>query len=278
MTNQLSSQELGIYYLEPLTHVAPSAFADFRSVRLDPGSRNVSRDIRKQFLKACKWPSCYQARVRTWNPRTKKEQLEYVNFLLPHEMFHVLVRVSDREKIFDTSGLDVESHNYLKDTEKLAGGELLAIGVWSDGVPNNWDRSDSVELIQVNLPGLGKEYSDLRVPVCAFPKCRMCDGTYHDCLEIVRWSLACMDKGVFPSVRHDGTAWTAHDCQRRRKSGQQLGYRGALVLVRGDWLAYKTTFHLPGWADAGRCCWLCACSLPEVAGRANLIEPTPLGH
>ena len=44
-----------------------------------------------------------------------------------------------------------------------------------------------------------------------------------------------------------------------------LGASGLLCEIRGDWMMYKGTFHLPSWQEHNtRCCWKCTCMLSEI--------------
>ena len=84
-------------------------------------------------------------------------------------------------------------------------------------------------------------------------------------------------------MRHDGGAWQPSDAYRKRLSGKELGFQGALVTVRGDWAAFTTTFGLPGWGEARGCCWRCRCTPPhasdarrEAAWRGTTLSPADL--
>ena len=267
MQNRQSATELGQLIIQPLTELLPDQFGDFRTSGISEGSKNSARDLRRNFLKACKWPSTYLAKVRTWCPKTASEVVSWIHILLPHEMLAALLNFSpDRSACLSTAGLDHMALEQLRQCERDFGqADMLGIGLWTDGVPNNFDRSDSVELIQVNMPGLAGEFAGLRVPVTAFPKSLASDHTYSDCLEIVRWSFQLCVQGCFPNGRHDNSPFLQYaDQYRRRRAGKPLGFHGCLVMVRGDWSAYKNTFGLPGWNENAGCCWLCKCTPDEA--------------
>ena len=44
---------------------------------------------------------------------------------------------------------------------------MTPIGLWGDGVPCNWDRTESVEVISMNLPGQDGQWGPLRIPLVA---------------------------------------------------------------------------------------------------------------
>ena len=47
---------------------------------------------------------------------------------------------------------------------------VLALGLWVDGVPYSHDRTQSVECVTLNLPAISQHLADLRLPLLAFPK------------------------------------------------------------------------------------------------------------
>ena len=51
-----------------------------------------------------------------------------------------------------------------------AGRSLVAMGLWVDGVPVNWDRTESVETFSINFQGIQKEYNALRLPITAISR------------------------------------------------------------------------------------------------------------
>ena len=147
----------------------------------------------------------------------------------------------------------------------LPPGETVGLGIWIDGVPYNWDRSESLEGVAMNLPGLGGSKRSLRIPLCVVPsKCVLPGKTFDGIMEVVVWSLKQLALGVFPDRRHDDGPWLAEDKLRRRKRKQPLGIYGVLVEVRGDWKAYKDVFRLPGWNTLEGLCFLCTCTPADL--------------
>ena len=49
--------------------------------------------------------------------------------------------------------MDPLTLEHLVSCEASAGSRLLALGIWGDGVPCNWDRSESAECFTMNFPG-----------------------------------------------------------------------------------------------------------------------------
>jgi hypothetical protein len=180
---------------------------------------------------------------------------------LPHEVVKALLAISNKEKLLQKDGLEPRDLEHLQKVAEEFGenaDDLLALGFWCDGVPFNWDRTQSVEVLSFNLPGLKGEWENLRIPITCVPKDWVAtDETFHDLLEIVLWSLQCLASGEMPSSRHDRSQWTRSDKWRAKHQGETIGVKAFLVEVRGDWLMMKEVFHLPGWRDNTGCCWLC---------------------
>lgn len=185
--------------------------------------------------------------------------LKKLDMLLLHEVVDVVAKWATKEKLFDEAGMEPRTREHLHRVRtELGEPELLGIGLWLDGVPYNWDRSQSVEVISVNFPGLTGKWKNLRIPLCSIPKDFVATGeTFDDILEIVLWSLEHLALGTNPATRQDGEPWTRADKERAAKAGKPLRAKAALVEVRGDWLMMKEVFHLPGWKEKAGCCWLC---------------------
>ena len=239
--------------------IADVSVLSFQGLRKPLGT-NICRNLRRTFLKNCQWPKLYWAEVRVQCLRTSREVKQWCAFCLPHEYIHVLARLGDKEKVLDDSALDPLSKLHLEKCEALAGEKLLALGLWGDGVPCNWDRTESVETFTLNLPGNG-EYKLLRLPLTAVSRKQVNLNTFHDMQEVFAWGLQCCAAGVFPHERHDGSAFLPEsDRARSGQAGAGLGVRAALVEVRGDWKFLKECFHFPGWNTKAGCCWKCTCT------------------
>ena len=192
---------------------------------------------------------------------------------LPHEVVKAILAISDKEKLLQRDGLEPRDIEHLQRVAQEFGenaDELLALGFWCDGVPFNWDRSQSVEVLSFNFPGLKGEWENLRIPITCVPKNWVAtDETFEDLLEVVLWSLQCLAVGQMPDDRHDRSGWKASDKWRAKHQGEAIGVKAFLVEIRGDWLMMKEVFHLPGWRDNTGCCWLCH-ALPADVARMGL--------
>jgi len=156
------------------------------------------------------------------------------------------------------------SLSHLQSCEEKAGHELVALGLWGDGVPSQWDRTQTVEAVSLNLPGQSGKWAPMRLPVTAFPRGCVSDHTWDDVLSVVAWSLHHAAAGVHPSCRHDGSAWRASDHVRSKSSGERLLARAALVEVRGDWAFFAEVFGFPRHNTSSGLCWRCRATPDEA--------------
>ena len=122
---------------------------------------NVARDLRRRLLKNSMWPALYEAPIRCWDTKTNQEHLQNMWFLLPHEVLAVMHRIGDAEKLYDCAGYDPLTRQHLQKCEASAGCKLLGLGLWGDGAPCNWDRSETMEVLSWNLPGLAQDWKKL---------------------------------------------------------------------------------------------------------------------
>ena len=190
-----------------------------------------------------------------------------MSFWLPHEIVATLMRnATDSEHLYDRQGLDPLSLKHLVECEAKAGDRLVAVGLWGDAAPCNWDRTESLQVFSLNLPGLSGDHRTLRIPITALSKKSVAtDETYEDLLGVVAWSLQYLALGTYPPCRHNDGNWQpGNDTWRRKLAGKRLGVKGALVEVRGDWAFFKEVFLFPGWREKGLCCWRCSCTLDQV--------------
>ena len=95
-----------------------------------------------------------------------------------------------KKEMFDPQkGFFQGSHKeHLRYCEERAGATLLGLGLWGDGVPCNWDRTESVETLSLNLPGQKGRFQAMRLPIFALSKKQMIEETWEDVFELVAWS------------------------------------------------------------------------------------------
>ena len=167
----------------------------------------------------------------------------------------------------ETEGLDAVSKRHLRSCESQSQCKYLPLGLWGDGVPCNWDRTESVDTIAISLPGQTGQFKPLRMPVLIMRHAQVSEHTWEDAMEIIAWSLQCCAAGVFPRERHDGSDWLKSDrtrCKRCKNAGESLGIRSILTEVRGDWNFYAETFGFSRWNTGTGLCFRCKCTLDEA--------------
>ena len=132
--------------------------------------------------------------------------LRPISTLLIHEVVDSIASWSDLAALLCTDGMEPRTKRHLNVVkQELQCDELLGLGLWIDGAPYNWDRSESLEIVSLNFPGLEGKDSNIRIPLVAIPKHFVAtDETFHDLMEIVLWSLRQLAVGTHPVRRHDG--------------------------------------------------------------------------
>ncbi len=251
---------------ELINDAADAGVQELHSLR-KPVGPNAARNLKTAFLKRCQWPEIYWAQTRVWNAKAAREEIQWLGFMLPHEYVATLAKYGNDDVLHSTLGFDPLSKEHLEKCQRKAcpgGGHLLGLGLWGDGVPVNYDRTESVETFSMNLPGQGSEYHTLRLPLTAISRKQISRNTWHDIMEVLRWSLAQCWLGTFPTRRHDASPWQGSDRRRSKCSGQTLGTKAALVEVRGDWKFFGETFGFPKHNTKAGCCWKCQCRPDEV--------------
>jgi len=199
---------------------------------------NCSRDITRKLLKRRRWPSLYYARVRLWDKQTQSRKLVWLPMFLPHELVRELAARADMEVMLNRDGMAADTQLHVTACEKELGrSRLLGIGLWGDGVPCNWDRTQSLEVFTINFPGLSGKWRDLRIPLTAVnKKFVMKQETFDDIMSVVAWSLQALAADRHPWMRHDLEPFMKLDAKRKKTAGRPIGVRAVLAEVRGDWL------------------------------------------
>lgn len=234
-----------------------SLFAD----AMDAGADNVSdlagnhepngnsaRDLTKKLLKAHQWPHLYWTSIPCWSDKEQQEKEELVPFLLPHEILHQFSQYSDISQFRHLDSLPTEDMEVLQRGAGILQTEaeqLLPLGLWMDGVPCNWDRSHSLNVLTLNFPCLQGSKRNIRIPLFGLKQHFVVKHSTMDAmLKIVCWSLECLFLGIMPSQRHDGLPWGKDDTQRKKWSGKPLQLQAMLTQIRGACFVLKILVFL----------------------------------
>ena len=137
---------------ELLNDAADAGASGCRSTRSPATGNNTARNLRRAYLKRNQLPSLYLGSVRAKHPKSGEECVEQLAFMLPHESIEVLARLGDPIVLQARLGMDPKSQQHLESCEAKAGCQLVGVGLWGDGVPCNWGRTESAECFSVNLP------------------------------------------------------------------------------------------------------------------------------
>ena len=177
--------------------------------------------------------------------------------LLPHEVVYKLV-ADGETRLWEQGAMGQQALRQLLQMQDDHQCTAIALSVWMDGTPCNWDRSQSLETICFGFPGLGGANSSLRIPITVINKKHCVKWqTMDSILAVVAWSMQCMGAGFWPSKNHLGEAFGPQERQRTRMANTSLGYRAFLVEVKGDWALLADVFRFPSWRSKDGCCWLC---------------------
>jgi hypothetical protein len=239
-----------------------------RSVRAT-GKRNTTgheaRDLRQKMLKSSQWPGAYWCEVRCMHKRKKNATKQWVAIWLPHELLDCIADHSIADKMLERDGLDPSSLFHLQECESKAGQTFATVGLWGDGVPVNWDRSESIETLAISFPGQTGANRNVRIPLVGMSKKQCCDETWEDIFDVLQWSFGHCANGTWPAERHDGQNWHKKtDRHRAKQVGRQLAVKAVLVEVRGDWEFVARVFGFPRWNTKRGCCWRCKTTPSEV--------------
>ena len=197
---------------------------------------NSARDLMRKLLKEHQWPHLYWASIPVWSEKEQQEKEELLPFLLPHEILHQFSQFSDISQFRNFDSLPTEDMEVLQrgaDILQTEAEQLLPLGMWMDGVPCNWDRSHSLNVLTLNFPCLQGSKKNIRIPLFGL-KQHFVVKHMDAMLKVFCWSLECLFLGIMPSQRHDGLPWGTDDPPQRKKwSGKPLQLQAMLTQFRG---------------------------------------------
>lgn len=227
--------------------------------------KNFARDLRRKMKKNDHWPEPYSFECRLWNPKTRKEITERICIFLPSDILEMIWDFGIKEVLLGMDNYDkITKEHYAWMKQELNASVLWGFGLHGDGVPCNYDRTESVIITSINLPGLTGRNGRLRVPLLILPDWAVSKNTYDDCYEVIAWDMRNMLTGCRAACRHDGTAWDPHTDKKRSMRTGNLPFKACLVQVRADWDWLTKCYHFPGHGSKEGFCWLCSCPHRQV--------------
>ena len=181
-------------------------------------AKNFARDLRRKMRRNDHWPDPYYFDARLWDQKKSKEVIEQVCVLLPSEVLEVIWEFGFKEVLLGSANYDKLTADHLAwMKQQLNASELLGLGLHGDGVPCNYDRTESVIVTSINLPGLTGRNGRLRIPLLILPDFVIGENTFDDVYEIFAWDMRRMLTGTRATCRHDGTAWLKDLDKKRAK-------------------------------------------------------------
>ena len=152
--------------------------------------KNQARDITRKKLRNTKWPEAYIFQCRVKDRRTKKEWTTDLAILLIHEVLKVIWDLGLEAVLLSEANLDSTGKQHMEwMRQHLDVDTLWGFGLHGDGAPVNYDRTESVIIISLNLPGLPGKNGRLRIPLIVLPDHCVGENTFDDIFEVVAWSL-----------------------------------------------------------------------------------------
>jgi hypothetical protein len=269
LTAEVSADRAGSIFRDAAA-LAPQEFG--RLAKASSSKAHVARNLLRVLTKAKRgWPSLYIANIVVWDRRNFCEKTVPCPFLLPHELIHALLIWTPKETLCSVTGLAPRTLRHLQECKDCLKSELVVpIAIWGDGVPCNWDRTQSIETFAMSLPGLDAKGRTFRMPLMGLSKKYIASkATYNSIFNVLKWSFEVLASGSLPACRHDGAAWGSSDHQRKKLSGQQLGVRGVLCEVRADWVFLSSCCNIPPHNLKAGCCWRCRVTPDGIANFAS---------
>jgi len=228
--------------------------------------KNQARSITRHKLKRTKWPDYYWFDCRLVDRKTGEEYTTSIPINLPLEVLEMLWELGVPEVLLSTENLDTDGKKHLAWMKEQLGVDVLwGWGLHGDGIPCNYDRTESVVMISLNLPGLAGRNGRMRIPLVILPDFAVGEHTFDDINTVIAWSMRHLVAGCRPCCRHDGTPWGRNDVKRQKKNNAPLNFRACMVQARADWDWMGKCFHLPFHNVKEGCCWLCRCKRNQVS-------------
>jgi hypothetical protein len=240
---------------------------ELSSKRKRTSSKNAARAWKTSRKSKTFWPAHYTFSAPLWDAKKKNLVQGDVSIWLPLELMDMIHKLGDAKVIGDLTMMDPTTKAHLqKERDERGLPNLQGIGLHADGIPNNYDRTESCFGMTINLPGLGGEWSRMRIPIMVGPSAKITPESMDAILAVVAWSIRHLLLGQHPTCRHDGSEWDMDmgDRARSKKTGP-LGFNATLVEVRGDWDWYSKIFHFPYHSELAGICWKCSCKKHEAS-------------
>jgi hypothetical protein len=258
LSNQVSGPEIREMFEDAVVLGVPGASRSAKAGTHGKHKHNVKRDMLRHSLKGKKdWPPLYFIDVEIMNPATQTVGIKKLPLILPHEVVFFLAKRNAKEALLREECMAQCTRRHLEAARReLNVEELVGIGLWGDGVPCKFDRSESIECLTMNLPGPPAAVN-MRIPVTVINKKFLVKSiTWDTVFTTLAWSFSVLASGSMPGIDHLGNPMIG---ARAKWAGKPL-MKGILAEFRGDWAWYKACFRYPQHNEKIGICWRCNCT------------------
>ena len=212
-------------------------------------------------MSGSQWPQLFTWQVTVADREGQSKKVDLA-FLLPHEWLHQMVQIGHLPSLQSNTVDSVVLKNKQR-VEKEWGTNIIGLTLWGDGIPYNWDRSESIDAWTLSVVTLdSSKHKLLRVPFTVIPHHWVGPQTHNEILQVLEWSLTWMRLGKFPTTLPDNNPISGKS--RVAVAGSSLGYVAAILEVRGDWKHFAEVLKLPHWQGKESICWRCSCTKEQI--------------
>lgn len=143
------------------------------------------------------------------------------------------------------------------------GERVYPVSMYLDGVAHS--KVDNVLGITISNLVSGTRHLCIALRKSLLCRCG-CRGwcTLRPIWVFVHWCLVSMSQGVFPTSRHDSSAWLPTDELRESLQGFTLGLKCALIQIKADWGEFGKSLGLTQWNHKLRPCPFCDVTHEEL--------------
>lgn len=223
--------------------------------------KNAARSMDRYLRKTHQWPDLYWVQIPMKSPKRRSNDLsqQWLPFLLPHEWLGKFFAQPNAWQ----EGMPVEGTFNCKILNEACASNgnppmtMYPLGLHGDGVPVQGRMNQStLDFWSMNLP-CSPAFSAMRIPICCLDTRMIAAETIQAICGILFWSFDCLNKGTFPTARHDGSPWLKHDAYRKFRAGAALPGKATLIQIRSDWDWNCKYFGAGTWNEKKGNCWLC---------------------
>ena len=219
----------------------------------------------------------YRAPVPGHSKLSGSREIKQQYFLPPHEAFAEEAKRSpglldrlEEEKCKRSWSYAYERHPIVM--QALPEEKVLPLAIFIDGVP--FAKKDS--MLAFYVYNLVSKVRHVSAVVRKTSTCQCgCRGwcTLYVVFEFLKWSLQALKDGIYPTTGVTGEVLSG---DRATRAGTPIGFKGAVVQVRGDWAEFANTFGFCNWSSNEFPCFLCNATASNMycIETWNVLEPS----